>query len=509
MLVALLAACTQQDYNVDKVANHGDEQSNVPDIEIEPDNLAFAQLDMGDVANDHVTITNQGVVDLHVTNMLIEGTAAFSLLTDQVTPTLAPGESLEYPIEFSPANPEDLGTLWVYSDDPDSPALPVDLTGGAMVPELRVEPNPYDFGDVLVGCSITQNIRLSNVGAAPLSISSIVEASDGYSIDAPKTPLTVAPGEYVEVPLTFAPQSDTPFTGKLWVTSNDLVGLTIAAHDGNGSLDGNVEEEFWQGDGPWTKTDIFFYVDQSGSMLDDRTNLTANFELFTALLASFELDWQIVVATRDGGCSDQGILTGSTADVTQAFLEGVDGTAGRFTEAGLTIAAKGMKNAMPGGCNEGFLRDESKTMLVLVSDEPEQSAGSWSSYVSEILGYAPTASITAIAGDVPYGCETADAGTGYYEAAAATGGAFLSICSSDWGAYFKTIASLAATGRTDTFFLSSHPDPASIAVWVDDAVSTAWTYDSGENAVVFNAAALPESGAHIVVDFKLAGDCDG
>ncbi len=507
--LSLLAACTQQDYNVDKVENHRDDKSNVPDIEIEPDALAFAQLDIGEVANDSVTITNQGLVDLHVTNMLIEGTSAFTMLTDQLTPTLAPGESLQYPIQFSPANPEDLGTLWVYSDDPDSPTMPVELTGGALVPELRIQPNPYDFGDVLVGCTITQNIRLSNIGAAPLAISSIVSASTGYSMDAPSTPLSIDPGAYVEVPVTFAPQTDAPFVGELWVTSNDLVGLTVASQDGNGSLDGAVEEEFWQGDGPWDKTDIFFYVDQSGSMVDDQANLTANFELFMALLASFDLDWQIVVATRDGGCSDQGILTPNTPDVNQAFLDGVEGTAGRFTEAGLTIAAKGMKNASPGECNDGFLRDDSKTMIVLVSDEPEQSAGSWSGYVSEILGYAPTAAITAIAGDVPYGCATADAGTGYYEAAAATGGAFLSICSSDWGAYYKIIASLASTGRTDTFFLSSHPDPATITVWVDDAITAAWTYESGKNAIVFDSDALPESGSHIVVDFKLAGDCDG
>lgn len=252
-------------------------------------------------------------------------------------------------------------------------------------------------------------------------------------------------------------------------------------------------------------------------MTDDRANMAANFALFTASLANFQADWQLMVSTRDNGCNNTGILTETTPNVGQAFLDGIEGTSGRYTEAGLEVALHAMeKAAVAGECNDGFLRDDSKTLLVLVSDEPDQSPDYWSDYVNDIRYLAPSSSVTAIVGDPVEGCATAAPGEHYLEAAAATGGAFLSICASDWGGYFETLAALAATGVRDTFLLASLPDPATIEVSLDYDISddspgapaAGWTYDAGQNAIVFGGDAVPPSGTRISVTFALPGDCD-
>lgn len=61
---------------------------------------------------------------------------------------------------------------------------------------------------------------------------------------------------------------------------------------------------------------------------------------------------------------------------------------------------------------------------------------------------------------------------------------------------------------TDTFELSADPLATSIEVTVDGIRTTVgWTYDSGTNSVVFDAVAVPESGASISIAYLLAPTC--
>jgi hypothetical protein len=146
--------------------------------------------------------------------------------------------------------------------------------------------------------------------------------------------------------------------------------------------------------------------------------------------------------------------------------------------------------------------------VVLVSDEHEQSRQLWPEYVTQMQAISPNVGITAIVGDEPDGCATAEAGTGYTEAALYTGGAVLSICADDWSGYFETIGALSALGQTDTFVLTSIPDPSTIRVIVDGAPSTDWTYDATWNAIVFNAGAVPAPGVEIKASYDILADCE-
>ncbi len=159
-------------------------------------------------------------------------------------------------------------------------------------------------------------------------------------------------------------------------------------------------------------SDILFYVDQSGSMGDDRQDLTDNFERFVDIMDEVLNDYQIIVATKDDGCHNGTFITPSTVNPQQEFYNAAFGRAGQLTEAGLSIALHALQQTGSGDCNEGFGRDEAKVMPVLVSDEPEQSQASWTQLVSDIVALEPTTSISAIAGPVPMGCRTAAPGTG-------------------------------------------------------------------------------------------------
>ncbi len=58
----------------------------------------------------------------------------------------------------------------------------------------------------------------------------------------------------------------------------------------------------------------------------------------------------------------------------------------------------------------------------------------------------------------------------------------------------------------DTFVLSHEPDLESLEVLVDDVLiptreADGWTYDIGQNAVVFDRYSIPRPGMEIVINY--------
>jgi hypothetical protein len=175
----------------------------------------------------------------------------------------------------------------------------------------------------------------------------------------------------------------------------------------------------------------------------------------------------------------------------------------------LLVAALG--ETPPGGCNEGFLREESRLSLVGISDEPDQSVNPWSYYVTLLQSYRDDPDdvlISAVGGDYPGGCGDAGAYTGMYEATVVTGGLFLSLCAPAWGPALAP-AAVAVDGRRDRFRLSTPPVAATIAVAVDDLPEARWSYAEATLEVVFEPEAVPEVGAAIEITYAVQGRCGG
>jgi hypothetical protein len=149
--------------------------------------------------------------------------------------------------------------------------------------------------------------------------------------------------------------------------------------------------------------DIIFVTDQSSSMRIFNARLEENFGAFIEQLTSYTQYWRIIVANSDDGClSNEGgtFLTPETERFEDKFVRAVeqwthdpsdrdnpdrighDCPGGRcsspplfpWTQALLTPAMRAVQpeNVGPGGCNEGFLRDDALLHVVVVSDETEQ-----------------------------------------------------------------------------------------------------------------------------------------
>jgi len=244
-------------------------------------------------------------------------------------------------------------------------------------------------------------------------------------------------------------------------------------------------------------------------MSEEIWELSNNFDAFVNELNSFSEDWHMMVVNSDTGCSHSGILKPTSGNYSERFKDALFAwnTNDDFTEALLTVNARAIEETGPGGCNQGFLREDAMLHIIDITDEPEQSEGmtgeTWDQLVDRIVtqkGDLALTTISAIAGDVPDGCQDAAPGTGYAEAVDATNGVFLSICQ-NWSSTSSLGMLAAASVNQDNFVLSQVPANESILVWVNSAKNEDWVFDAGRNAVVFeNAPLSANDNVHVKYD---------
>jgi hypothetical protein len=296
------------------------------------------------------------------------------------------------------------------------------------------------------------------------------------------------------------------------VLSDDYYSATQSGKQFGAGLWGAVHEEKWTLED--MDADILFYVDHSGSMLDNATALADNFETFIDHLNDYSSDWRIIVADNAAGCNVGGVLSPSMSDYATRFEDAVTGTAtAKWDEAGLMVGALAVEATDAGECNDNFLRDGALLHLILVSDEPEQSGTSWSDLVDRIAakkGDPSLVRVSAIAGTAAdaatgSGCEATE-GIGYEDAVAATGGTFLSFCS-DWAASMMALADDIVT--QDTFQLTAlDVAPVSVEVTVDGQPATGWSFDAATNSVVFANGFAPTQGSTVAIDYGTYAVCE-
>lgn len=505
-----LAACSDHGFNTTG-KNNGDD---LPAISVVPGLIDYGNSTAtAEVKVETFEIMSVGGADLTVDGIELMGDASsFSVLTMETEFVLPPGASQTIEVAFSPMGAyTQMAQVLVTSDDPLNPEALVELVGAGAVPELEIQPDPVDFGTGVVDCDEELDVYLTNVGNDTLVIDSISHTSDVTGVftplSSPTLPLSLEPGEEAQVLIGFLPESVRSYEGSLVVTSNEPLGERTASIAGAGAYGPDQLDSWAIPEDP--PSDIIFLVDQSCSMDDDAVSLGTNFNTFITQLNTFTTDWQIMVVNDDNGCNNSGILNSRTSGYASTFSSAVRNGGGSYTEALLTVGAFAAEKSGSTGCNAGFMRSTAMLHLIMVSDEPEQSTGSYTSYVNRMIaakGSSSLVRISAIAGPVGRS-SCADQGTGYDDAVTATGGVFLDICST-WSSSANLALLAEASVSQDTYELSQEPVPSTVEVSVNGTpVTTGWSYDSATNTVIFSSG-VPEGGDTVDIAYSLPGTCD-
>jgi hypothetical protein len=274
------------------------------------------------------------------------------------------------------------------------------------------------------------------------------------------------------------------------------------------------------------QVDVLWMVDNSFSMEEEQTALTANFDRFMDYFLDSGLDYHVGVVSSDMYASNNGdkgklrTINGQkwiepdTQNPVQMFSQMANiGTDGNGDERGL-LAVYTALETQAHSYNTGFLRPDAFLSVIAISDEEDSSpdpdmpsrpfpTAKFSQWIQGLKSTPDMVSFSSIVGPRG-GCPTSDSpGVRYLEVTEAVGGIEWSICSSDWDQVLQQLG-MQAAGLRREFFLSQIPVESTIHVWVDteDNDGNAWTYDRARNSVTFDEF-VPDPLAEVHIDYEL------
>ena len=162
-------------------------------------NLDFAPTAVGTARARTLYIKNVGMGAslLEVTGVSFLSAAAELTVTTTVTSGfLNRGDSLAVNLAFEPSAAADFeGTLVIESSDADRSPYEIVVRGTGIEASLAVTPDPIAFGQVFVGFPRAIDLVLSNIGSAPLDVTSVQVVGVSTEVAVTSTaPLTLGPG---------------------------------------------------------------------------------------------------------------------------------------------------------------------------------------------------------------------------------------------------------------------------------------------------------------------------
>lgn len=552
------------------LSNDGDEST--VDVELRgegvslpPCNFSFgpSRLDFGPVSPGRslrrsVEVRNRGTEECLLTGTRLKANThtAFSLPEGSIASrTIPAGSSLTIPVAFSPRTSADVsGQLEFSISNPTEPFSTIDLAGRGDESALLIVPNEVDFGTVSRDCApAVQTVTFTNPGSMPIEISAVDLAADSNSTftllslpsSLPSQPLSLSPGASTTIQVGMqATAGAGAYAGAVSI-SGSMSGAPVTYYvplEARSTQDGVQVDDYVQAGNP--KVDVLMVLDKSGCTGDERDALADNVSALVQFAAARGLDYHVGVTTADTD-DEAGRLTSAMAGTTQA--SSVDGPVqnrivtsqtlpspaavlasnvshqevggSAADESGLEAAYQALSAQRINGHNDGFLRSDAALSILFMSDEADQSPRNVDFYLDffrVVKGYRNPELFSAYAISAPFppgrctgpsGASRSSAGR-YIELAERSGGAFESICTSDWRASIESLAQ-PIFGLRSRFFLRHVPLISTLKVVVDGSElpqqaadgSVNWTYDVRTNSVRFPPFSIPEPESEVRLSY--------
>lgn len=488
------------------------------ELDSQPARVNFGALPPGFSRRSSIQITNVGFDTCTVTSGAFRAPVDPAIrLTSAPWPiTLAPQQSQTLEFEFAPTDRiESKGNFTMQTTDPVFPERHVTLAGtGQGYVDLFTTPESIDFGSLSLMCQLpARDVTLYNAGTIDVTIDRVVLTSSTSEFtlgNAPMPGSILRAGDTVTFEVGYVPLDVGVDTGLVEIHVVNLAFPLIVPVTGEGALIPRVVDVYQQ---PLIDmVDVLFVIDDSCSMGDDQAALAANFQNFIRSANVRQIDFQIGI-TRTTLVPNPGALVGpilrpSTSGLEAAFQNQANvGVLGSGFEQGLEAMSAALRAAELGfGFNQGFLRNGAARVVVIVSDEDDQSPGTPVTYFTELRTRSPNGFTAIMITGGPNGCVTNGQSafpTPRYEAfRRLTQGIGEPICN-DWAMTLTNVGN-AAFGLGSFFGLSSPADLAqSIEVIVDGVpLSSGWQYDPMSQGIRFDSP--PQPGATVRIRYSPA-----
>lgn len=134
--------------------------------------------------------------------------------------TLAPNESLEAPLHFTPEEAGIYNTTMTLTTSYET-SYDIELSGVGGEVDINLSETDHYFGQVEVGQSAEWTLKIYNPGQLPLQIEALTTQSDVFTVEAPvNLPQTIAAGDSLSAMMAFTPPAIADFSDVLTIVSN-------------------------------------------------------------------------------------------------------------------------------------------------------------------------------------------------------------------------------------------------------------------------------------------------
>lgn len=310
---------------------------------------------------------------------------------------------------------------------------------------------------------------------------------------------------------------------------DDQTDVVDNGNDGDGGSNDEEEEEvivgpvledrqdlFTQAQEKRSKVDILWVIDDSGSMADEQAALAYNFDAFITGFLNENVDFKMGITTTDGTSRGDGKwainykhLTREQANKDESkflrdFKRSVQvGTRGSAKEMGLQTAKRFLERydkRIP----DPFQREDAYLIVVILSDEEDQSQKSTAEYVEFLKAQKANESLVKVYSIVavkktPYQWETV--GNRYMQVSDETNGVSHHIKDN----FYHILKGMGSSivELTRSFALSATPYNNEMIVKVNgEVVTSGWSYQEETKSISFLEDQTPAAGSSITVEYK-------
>ncbi len=286
----------------------------------------------------------------------------------------------------------------------------------------------------------------------------------------------------------------------------------------NGPSYKSISETFIQKEQLESKVDILWVIDDSGSMGNEQESLSYNFDAFIGDFIAKDVDFRMAITTTDPTHEVDGKMVcdwrlldsihanNNQQDFLNKFKECIKvGTRGSGREKGLNATERFLYHYNKENQQNKFLRDDAYLVVVVVSDEEDQSRKSVSHYVNKLRSVKPNegmVKIYSIVNTEQKKKKWETKGSRYIEASKLTSGVVANIKNN----FYQILTDFGSVivDLLDSFSIANSPIGNSVEVFVDGEESEEFIFSEDSNSIKFNQGHVPAAGSTIQIKYQVA-----
>jgi len=187
-----------------------------------PLNLGFGATVVGQTETLPVTLTNSGESSATISGVTASN-SGFTPSSLSLPLTLAPGQSVEMSVSFTPTRIGWEGGTIKFISDTANTILPLEVAGsGVSSVIVTASPSTVTFGSSALGTVSTKPIVLTNARPWKVNLFALQTSGAGFSVSGPTFPYALGPGQSVTLNVDFSPSSAGPVAGILFISGAGL-----------------------------------------------------------------------------------------------------------------------------------------------------------------------------------------------------------------------------------------------------------------------------------------------